>query len=353
MCNTLHQQIEKAAAAREDVRVKGKQQGWDEDRCEDEARALKDKQHDWEDAEYDKQFMNAASGGLNYYFYRFCYALVQVCSQEQLLVLVHEGGLLSKLRGLQPQHSPGASMSFMMMSTLGPTIAMLTKDAARALELRQQGNAAFKQGELHQALAWYWQAAAINPGDAALLNNISLACLKQGDLCQALHAAEEAVKADPTLAKAWCRLGDAYRALGRWQLAHLAYTAARELAPKDPDLQARKADAASHLDIVWAVEDIPHPTRDMMSGAMFRWLGVTKAEAVAAMRSAGGDGSAPKDPDLQARKADAASHLDIVWAVEDIPHPTRDMMSGACSSMWNLGAAHGSGAIYNVVTGWL
>lgn len=78
MCNTLHQQIEKAAAAREDVRVKGKQQGWDEDRCEDEARALKDKQHDWEDAEYDKQFMNAASGGLNYYFCRFCYALVQV-----------------------------------------------------------------------------------------------------------------------------------------------------------------------------------------------------------------------------------------------------------------------------------
>lgn len=167
----------------------------------------------------------------------------------------------------------------------------MQEDAARALELRQQGNAAFKQVELHQALAWYWQAAAINPGDAALLNNISLACLKQGDLCQALHAAEEAVKADPTLAKAWCRLGDAYRALGRWQLAHLAYTAARELAPRDPDLQARKADAASHLDTVWAVEDIPHPTRDMMSGAMFRWLGVTKAEAVAAMRSAGGDGS--------------------------------------------------------------
>lgn len=99
------------------------------------------------------------------------------------------------------------------------------------------------------------------------------------------------MKADPTLAKAWCRLGDAYRALGRWQLAHLAYTAARELAPEDPDLQDRKADAASHLD--------------------------------------------------------------TVWAVEDIPHPTRDMMSGACSSMWNPGTAHDSGAICNVVTGWL
>jgi hypothetical protein len=30
---------------------------------------------------------------------------------------------------------------------------------------------------------------------------------------QALHAAEESVKADPTVAKAWCRLGDACRAL--------------------------------------------------------------------------------------------------------------------------------------------
>jgi cytochrome c-type biogenesis protein CcmH/NrfG len=56
-------------------------------------------------------------------------------------------------------------------------------------------------------------------------------------LSQALHAAEESVKADPTVAKSWCRLGDAYRALDRWQLAHLAYTAARELSSQDPDLQ--------------------------------------------------------------------------------------------------------------------
>jgi cytochrome c-type biogenesis protein CcmH/NrfG len=54
---------------------------------------------------------------------------------------------------------------------------------------------------------------------------------------QALHAAEESVKADPTVAKSWCRLGDAYRVLDRWQLAHLAYTAARELSSKGPGLQ--------------------------------------------------------------------------------------------------------------------
>jgi hypothetical protein len=53
--------------------------------------------------------------------------LLQVCSQEQLLMLVHEGGLINKLRGMMPQHSDWTNMSFNMMSN-GPnaTIAMLT-----------------------------------------------------------------------------------------------------------------------------------------------------------------------------------------------------------------------------------
>jgi Flp pilus assembly protein TadD len=57
-------------------------------------------------------------------------------------------------------------------------------DEARSLELRQQGNSAIKQGELHQTLAWYWQAATLNPSDTALLNNISLVYLKQGDVAK-------------------------------------------------------------------------------------------------------------------------------------------------------------------------
>jgi Flp pilus assembly protein TadD len=69
------------------------------------------------------------------------------------------------------------------------TVFLQADDEARSLELRQQGNAAFKQGELHQALAWYWQAITLNPGDTAVLNNISLACLKQGDVQQVWLAA--------------------------------------------------------------------------------------------------------------------------------------------------------------------
>jgi hypothetical protein len=69
------------------------------------------------------------------------------------------------------------------------TVSLQAEDEARSVELRQQGNAAFTQGELHQALAWYWQAVALNPGDTAVLNNISLACFKQGDVQQVWLAA--------------------------------------------------------------------------------------------------------------------------------------------------------------------
>jgi hypothetical protein len=71
------EQVEKAAAAREEVRVKSQQQGWDERRIDGAARALKDKQQAWEEAEYDRQEL-FKGGGLNYYFSRFCNTLVQV-----------------------------------------------------------------------------------------------------------------------------------------------------------------------------------------------------------------------------------------------------------------------------------
>jgi hypothetical protein len=49
------------------------------------------------------------------------------------------------------------------------------------LELRQAGNAAFKEGRLSEALRLYYQAAGHNPQDYALFNNISLVALKNAD----------------------------------------------------------------------------------------------------------------------------------------------------------------------------
>lgn len=60
-------------------------------------------------------------------------------------------------------------------------------EEATSLELRQTGNAAFKEGRLSEALQLYHQAAAHNPQDFALFTNISLAALKNGDPQQVCH----------------------------------------------------------------------------------------------------------------------------------------------------------------------
>jgi hypothetical protein len=97
---------------------------------------------------------------------------------------------------------PASVLQPALLSCKLSPVFLQAEDEARSLELRQQGNAAFKQGELHQALAWHWQAVALNPGDSALLNNISLACLKQGDVQQVRLAA---------LACSWLTVGVAER----------------------------------------------------------------------------------------------------------------------------------------------
>jgi hypothetical protein len=55
------------------------------------------------------------------------------------------------------------------------------EEEAQGLGLRQQGNDAYKAGELRQALKLYWKAAQHNPQDYALYSNISLVALKLGD----------------------------------------------------------------------------------------------------------------------------------------------------------------------------
>jgi len=50
-----------------------------------------------------------------------------------------------------------------------------------SLDLRQQGNTAFKEGRLAEALQLYYRAASHNPQDYALFNNLSLVALRMGD----------------------------------------------------------------------------------------------------------------------------------------------------------------------------
>lgn len=75
-------------------------------------------------------------------------------------------------------------------------------------------------------------------------------------------AAHKSIEIDPTVAKSWCRLGDACRGCGRWQLAHLAYSCAQELSPRDADIQTRKDAARSHLSQVWSIDEVPDAIRE-------------------------------------------------------------------------------------------
>lgn len=65
-------------------------------------------------------------------------------------------------------------------------------EETRSAALRAQGNAAFKAGQLQEALDLHWEAVKANPQDHALFNNISLAALRLGDAKQVcvhvLHA---------------------------------------------------------------------------------------------------------------------------------------------------------------------
>jgi hypothetical protein len=66
--------------------------------------------------------------------------LLQACTEEQLLPLVHEGGLINKLRGIMPQHMTMDFMSFSIMQN-GPQAAITLLTAVwskKAHELSKQ-----------------------------------------------------------------------------------------------------------------------------------------------------------------------------------------------------------------------
>jgi hypothetical protein len=48
--------------------------------------------------------------------------------------------------------------------------------------------------------------------------------------------------------------------------------------------QTRKADALSHLDVVWDVSDVPDVHTELKTHKMMRWMGIPHREAVKALR---------------------------------------------------------------------
>lgn len=86
-------------------------------------------------------------------------------------------------------------------------------------EFKQQGNAAFKQGNNKEAIDRYSDGLLLDPGNHVLYSNRSAAYLKMGVPQRALSDADEVVRLKPDWGKGHGRRGAALFACGRCVLA--------------------------------------------------------------------------------------------------------------------------------------
>lgn len=87
---------------------------------------------------------------------------------------------------------------------------------ARAQAKRDKGTAAFKEGEIPQAIVEYTESLLLDPSVAAVHANRSECFLRIGELDKALLDAENCIKIEPEHKKAWFRKAKALLLLNRY-----------------------------------------------------------------------------------------------------------------------------------------
>jgi Flp pilus assembly protein TadD len=93
--------------------------------------------------------------------------------------------------------------------------------------LKYLGYAQVARGEnIAGAQALLERARALKPDDAEIADSLAWALFQRGEVAQALPLLEQAVKGDPSAARANEHLGDAYWRLGRHYEARYAWRAA-------------------------------------------------------------------------------------------------------------------------------
>jgi len=102
-------------------------------------------------------------------------------------------------------------------------------------DLKEQGDAAFRLGQLAAAIRSYSEALSLDPEHAVLLSNRSAAYLKNGQKSAALHDAQACVKIGTLGLKGQSRLAAALQALGRFRPALQEWESILE---KDPTYAA-------------------------------------------------------------------------------------------------------------------
>lgn len=124
-----------------------------------------------------------------------------------------------------------------------------------SLDARDQGNAAFKDGDYERAIAFYTRGIEAGPGDARLFNNRCAAWLKLRQPAMALRDAQAAVALQPSWGKAHYRVGCCFDALGDYVEAVAAFSRAAALEAGDEAVVAALQAARRKLARVVGVGD--------------------------------------------------------------------------------------------------
>jgi tetratricopeptide (TPR) repeat protein len=104
-----------------------------------------------------------------------------------------------------------------------------------------------RAGRLAEAVGPLRQAAAWQPGNAAILHDLGLACLESGQAQEAIAALQAAIAINPRFADAHLRLGIALESAGAPEAALHAYRRATELQPRLADARYRAGDLLDSL----------------------------------------------------------------------------------------------------------
>ncbi|KAL6780115.1 CCPP5 [Auxenochlorella protothecoides x Auxenochlorella symbiontica] len=128
---------------------------------------------------------------------------------------------------------------------------------------KNRANEAFKAKHYQEAVDAYTAAIDANPRNAVYLSNRAFANLRLENLGSALADASAAIELDPTYAKAYYRRGDAAFALAHFKDAVRDFKAAARLAPRDPDLRRKLAEAEKQLKRARFEEALSQPDNDV------------------------------------------------------------------------------------------
>ncbi|WZN66970.1 hypothetical protein HKI87_17g85420 [Chloropicon roscoffensis] len=109
---------------------------------------------------------------------------------------------------------------------------MVAKMTMSAEDLKQEGNALYKQGLYLKAAATYTSAIKLDKNNGVLYSNRSAALLQLNKVTKAMADAEECIRLKPDWEKGYFRKGNAFETLAKTEEALEAYKIAAE---KNPD----------------------------------------------------------------------------------------------------------------------